>query len=94
MGGGTTVEGPRKRPFKSRATQETEEEGGAQAQSKKQRPRRTVREVATRRLRLDAHAHVNIFTLTCTNPLIQSEEMLTRAALHIKSKGFSQNRNL
>ena len=43
----------------------------------------TVREVASRRLRLDTRSHVNIHTFTCTNPLLHSKELLTRAALLI-----------
>ena len=42
-----------------------------------------VREVATRRLRLNISRHVNIHTFTCTNPLLDTEELLTRAALLI-----------
>ena len=43
----------------------------------------TVREVATRRLRLDARLHVKIHTFTCTNPHLNTRELLTRAALLI-----------
>ena len=43
----------------------------------------SVREIATRRLRLDTRLHVNIHTFTCTNPLLHSKELLTRAALLI-----------
>ena len=42
-----------------------------------------VKEVASRRLRLNANRHVNIHTFTCTNPLLDTEELLTRAALLI-----------
>ena len=41
----------------------------------------SIRELAVRRLRLDLKIHVNIHTLTCTNPLIDTAELLTRAAL-------------
>lgn len=44
-----------------------------------------VRAIATRRLRLDITAHVNLHTFTCTNPLINTKELLTRAALLIYS---------
>ena len=43
----------------------------------------TVRELAARRLRLDAHLHVNIHTFTCTNPRLITKELITRAALLI-----------
>ena len=43
----------------------------------------SVRELATRRLRLDTRLHVNMHTFTCTNPLLHSKELLTRAALLI-----------
>ena len=41
----------------------------------------SIREVASRRLRLDPSRHVNLHTFTCTNPFLHSEELLTRAAL-------------
>ena len=44
---------------------------------------KVVRELAARRLRLDAFLHVNLHTFTCTNPLLNSKELLTRAALLI-----------
>ena len=42
-----------------------------------------VRRVAQKRLRLDSSTQVNIHTFTCTNPLLHTEEQLTRAALLI-----------
>ena len=43
----------------------------------------SVREVAARQLRLDIRTQVNVHTFTCTNPLLHTEELLTRAALLI-----------
>ena len=43
----------------------------------------TVRAVAARRLRLDKHSHVNLHTFTCTNPLLNNNELLIRTALLI-----------
>ena len=43
----------------------------------------TVRELASRRLRLCCTTQVNIHTFTCTNPLIRTQEQLSRAALLI-----------
>ena len=43
----------------------------------------TVRRLATSRLRLNGATQVNIHTFTCTNPLIRTQEQLTRAALLI-----------
>ena len=42
-----------------------------------------VRDVAARKLRLDPILHVNIYSFTCTNPLILTEEVLSRIALLI-----------
>ena len=43
----------------------------------------TVRKLASRRLRLCCTTQVNIHTFTCTNPLIRTQEQLSRAALLI-----------
>merc|ERR1711966_235173 len=40
-----------------------------------------VRKLATKRLRLCTTTQVNIHTFTCTNPLVRTQEQLTRAAL-------------
>ena len=40
-----------------------------------------VREIAARKLRLDVTTQVNLHAFTCTNPLIQTEEVLIRIAL-------------
>ena len=44
-----------------------------------------VKRLAASRLRLNGSTQVNIHTFTCTNPLIRTEEELTRAALLIYS---------
>ena len=43
----------------------------------------SVRRLATTRLRLNCATQVNIQTFTCTNPLLHTQEELTRAALLI-----------
>ena len=40
-----------------------------------------VRKVGARCLRLDADLHLNLHTFTCTNPVIRTDEILTRCAL-------------
>ena len=45
----------------------------------------SVRKLAAQRLRLCCTTQVNIHTFTCTNPLLRTQEQLTRAALLIYS---------
>ena len=51
-----------------------------------------VKRLATTRLRLRCDTQVNMHTFTCTNPLIRSQEELTRAALLIYSTYKALNR--
>ena len=42
-----------------------------------------MQELATRHLRLHKDRHVNIHMFTCTNPIVDSKDLLTRAAVLI-----------